>query len=54
MADPLRDCQPEAQAKAEIVARAALDRDPLRMKAAAGGRRDEVRSFRQAPDQACA
>jgi hypothetical protein len=59
MPDPFGDRQAEAQAghgSAGILAaaRAALDRHPLRMEAAARGRRNEIRSFRQAPDRACA
>src|SRR5690606_24306039 len=55
MADPLGNGQadPKARIRAAGLRRRAparLDRHPLRMKAAARGRRDEVGSFGQTPD----
>jgi hypothetical protein len=50
VADPLRDREAETQAKTGTRAQSSLDRHPLGMKAAARGRRDEVRSFRQTPE----
>ena len=51
--DPFGDGQSEAK-PAICLSETGLHRHPLRMKAAARGRRDEVRSFRQAPDRTCA
>jgi hypothetical protein len=51
--DSLRHRQSDAQTPARV-SQTALHRHPLRMKAAARGRRDEVRSFRQPPDRTCA
>jgi hypothetical protein len=54
MTDPLRHRKADPETESVRSAQPSLNRHPLRMKAAARGRRDEVRSFRQAPDQACA
>ena len=50
VADPLGDRRPTRRPRPIALAQTSLDRHPLRMKAAARGRRDEVRSFRQTPD----
>jgi hypothetical protein len=53
MTDPFCDGQPEPKSEIRL-SQAALHGHPFRMKAAAGGRRDEVRSFPQPPDGTCA